>query len=282
MRERTTIGAMTLAATLDLAMLTLACAEARAFDETRYPDWKGQWVRIGGGMFDPTKPNGRGQVPPLTPEYQAIWEANLAAVDDGGQNYNPQARCLPGGMPRMMIAFEPMEIIVRPDTTYMHVSYLNGFRRVHTDGRDWPKHAPATLAGYSIGQWTAEERNGRYDTLLIETRGFHGPRHFEASGIPLHQDNQTIVKERIRLDKTDHDILLNEITTFDHALTRPWTVTRKYRRERNAVWVEHNCAESQQVFIGKETYFRSAEGHLMPTGKDQPPPDLRHFNHPGN
>ena len=27
----------------------------------------------------------------------------------------------------------------------------------------------------------------------------------------------------------------------------------------------------------KETYFRSAEGALMPTGKDQPPPDLRYF-----
>lgn len=272
----------TIAATALLASLGLASAEALAFDDARYPDWKGQWVRIGNGAFDPTKANGRPQDPPLTPEYRAIWEANLAAAQAGQQNYNPQAKCLPGGMPRMMIAFEPIEIIVRSDMTYMHVSYLNSFRRVYTDGRDWPKHAPPTLVGYSIGKWTGEDRAGPYDTLLIETRGFSGPRHFESSGIPLHQDNRTIVKERIRLDKANQDILLNEITVIDNALTRPWTVTRKYQRERNAVWIEHNCAESQQVYIGKETYFLSAEGHLMPSGKDQPPPDLRHFRQAGN
>ena len=56
--------------------------------------------------------------------------------------------------------------------------------------------------GYSIGQWVDEDGDGRYDTLVVETRGMKGPRAFEATGIPLHVDNQTIVKERIYLDKT--------------------------------------------------------------------------------
>jgi hypothetical protein len=30
--------------------------------------------------------------------------------------------------------------------------------------------------------------------------------------------------------------------------------------------------------IGKENYFLSADGLLMPVRKDQPPPDLRYFN----
>jgi hypothetical protein len=34
------------------------------------------------------------------------------------------------------------------------------------------------------------------------------------------------------------------------------------------------------VIIGKERYFRSAVGHLMPLRKDQPPPDLRNFKQP--
>jgi hypothetical protein len=56
-------------------VLASAIAGAGAADETKYPDWKGQWNRIGGGgQFDPTKPPGRGQQPPLTPEYQAIWD----------------------------------------------------------------------------------------------------------------------------------------------------------------------------------------------------------------
>jgi hypothetical protein len=43
--------------------------------------------------------------------------------------------------------------------------------------------------------------------------------------------------------------------------------------------VEHICVESNQyVFIGKETYLVGGDGLLMPLRKEQPPPDLRHFN----
>jgi hypothetical protein len=45
-----------------------------------------------------------------------------------------------------------------------------------------------------------------------------------------------------------------------------------------ADWAEFICAENNlQVTIGDEHYFLSAEGMLMPTRKDQPPPDLRYF-----
>ena len=33
-----------------------------------------------------------------------------------------------------------------------------------------------------------------------------------------------------------------------------------------------------QVMIGKENYFLSADGLLMPTKKNQAPPDVRYFN----
>src|SRR3954464_6434316 len=101
-------------AVLTLAALGGALTDASAFDDAKYPDWKGQWVRIGAGTFDPSKRGGLDQQPPLTPEYHALWEKNLATAAAGGQDYNPQARCLPGGMPRMMVAFEPMEIIITP------------------------------------------------------------------------------------------------------------------------------------------------------------------------
>jgi hypothetical protein len=32
--------------------------------------------------------------------------------------------------------------------------------------------------------------------------------------------------------------------------------------------------------IGRENYFLSADGNLMPTRKDQPPPDLKYFKPP--
>jgi hypothetical protein len=34
------------------------------------------------------------------------------------------------------------------------------------------------------------------------------------------------------------------------------------------------------IAIGKEYYYKSADGRLMPTKKDQPPPDLAYFKQP--
>src|SRR5262249_82138 len=151
----------------------------------------------------------------------------------------------------------PMEMIILPDITYVHITFNNEFRRIYTDGRDWPEFAEPSFAGYSIGRWVDEDADGRYDTLEVETRFLKGPRVFEPAGIPMADDKETVVKERIFLDKGDPNLLRDELTTFDNALTRPWTVTRSYRRDkdrtRKPVWIEHACAENNEyIFIDKE------------------------------
>jgi hypothetical protein len=267
-KRSSVVGSIALAATL-----TLAIAGARAHDESKYPDWTGQWFRTGGIQFDPSRPLGRGQQAPLTPEYHAKFEAGLADLMVGGHGLNEHTSCLPHGMPRMMNVIYPMEFIILPKITYM-LFEDNLPRRIYTDGRDWPAEPEPSFAGYSIGRWLGDP----YDVLEVETRYMKGPRTFEGSGLPLHEDNQTIVKERIHLDKDKPHILIDEITTIDHALTRPWTVTKSYRRERNPVWFPNECAEdNHHVTIGKEDYFISADGLLMPAKKDQAPPDLRYF-----
>jgi hypothetical protein len=272
--NQSTIGAMVL-----LVGLTFAVAAAQAHDETKYPDFSGQWSRGDGGAgWDENKKNGLAQNPPLTPDYQAIFEANVASVAAGGEVYNDQSRCMPSGFPRMMIAYEPLEVIVTGKTTYVRIDHLSEFRRIYTDGRDWPAELEPTFAGYSIGKWIDQDGDGRYDVLEVETRGIKGPHSYDANGIPFHKDGEAVIKERIHLDKDNPDILRDDITTFDHALTKPWTVTRSYHRERNAPWYEHVCAEeNHHLAIGKESYFLSADGLLMPTRKDQPPPDLKYF-----
>jgi hypothetical protein len=263
------------------AALTMFVAGAGAFDESKYPDWAGQWIRTAGNQWDPTKRPGRAQQPPLTPEYQAIYEANLADQAAGGQGTDPTFTCIPDGMPRAMNVIFPMEIVITPKTTYMMIEYLSMLRRVYTDARDWPKDAEPSFMGYSIGTWVDTDGDGRYDELRIETRNLKGPRAFDPSGIPLHADNETVVTERLYLDKANPDVLHNEITTVDHALTRPWTVTKNYRRERNPIWVESICAEANpHVRIGTEIYMFSGDGQLMPAKKGQAPPDLRYFNQP--
>src|SRR5205814_9488374 len=121
--------------------------------------------------------------------------------------------------------------------------------------------------GYSIGKWIEEDGDGRFAPLEVETRHFKGPRAFEPTGLPLHEDNQTIVKERIYLDRANPDLLHNDMTVIDHALTRPWTVLKKYRRDsaEQPAWSEYMCGESTGlIYIGNDMYFLSGDGNLMP------------------
>src|SRR5258707_7541202 len=75
-----------IAAVAGTAALLIMLAGAAAHDESKYPDWAGTWRRAPGtGIgWEETKPRGRGQQPPLTAEYQAIWGASMADQDAGG------------------------------------------------------------------------------------------------------------------------------------------------------------------------------------------------------
>src|SRR5262249_15807920 len=169
---------------------------------------------------------------------------------------------------------------ITPEITYVLMEYLNPLRRIYPDGRTFPQNVNPTFAGYSIGTWEDTDGDGRYDTLTVETRHIRGPRIYEASGIPFHKANETVVKEKITLDKSNPNVLLTEISPINKALTRPWAVTRKYQRERTAVWFEFNCGEANpQIRLGGQSYFPTPDGDLMPPRKDQPPPviNLKHF-----
>jgi hypothetical protein len=267
-------------ASIAIAAAALIATAAQAQDLSKYPDWSGQWKKPAGvgNNFDFGKPAGRGQQAPLTPEYQAVFEANSADRAEGGLGGDPTGLCLPHGMPRMMIAVYPIELIVTPATVYILTDYTT-HRRIFTDGRPWPKEILPSFNGYSIGRWSDTDGDGIYDLLEVETRGFKGPRTFEGSGLPLHEDGQTVIKERLQLDSANKDLLRNETTVIDNALTRPWTVTRSYRRDRNPTWDFVDCAEhNPHVRVGKESYMVSADGYLMPTKVGQSPPDSRYFN----
>ena len=87
MLDRSSTGTIGIALALALTMLTIG--GARAADEAKYPDWKGQWARFAVKLptqpsHDQTKPWGFGQEAPLTPEYKAVLEASIADQAKGG------------------------------------------------------------------------------------------------------------------------------------------------------------------------------------------------------
>src|SRR6516225_12037151 len=129
MFSRSSVGAAVLTASLCTSSATLA------FDESKYPDWRGAWRRVavpgvvGQPSYDPTKRGGQFQEAPLTAEYQAIFEANLKEQAAGGQGTDPTYTCLSPGMPRVMTTFAPFEIVVTPQMTNFLIQHIHDSRR---------------------------------------------------------------------------------------------------------------------------------------------------------
>jgi hypothetical protein len=280
--KRLFVAAAVVGVAVAVAVLGALPAQAQIFDLSKYPDWGGQWRRVPDGgppRYDPNKKDGRGQEAPLTPEYQKKYDASLKDQADGGQGLDITYKCIPTGMPRMMSGVFPVEWVFTPATTFMLSEFMiQSPRRIYTDGRSFPENLEPTYSGYSTGKWLDADGDGVFDTLEVETRNIKTPRTYEATGIPIADDGLGVVKERIFLDKSNPDILHDEITTIDSALTRPWTVMKSYRRDRNVLWTENNCTEgNMHVVIGDQNYFLSGDGYLMPARKGQQPPDLRYF-----
>jgi len=273
-------------AAMALGGLLVTAGAVQSAEDAKYPDWRGSWRRFSipelGGQpsHDQTKPWGAGQEAPLTAEYQKVHADSMADQANGGQgNFVDHARCLPAGMPFMMVGAQPLEFVPTPETTYILVGGSDHYRRIYTDGRGWPNEIAPSYSGYSIGRWIEGDGNDRTRTLEVETRGpFKGPRAFDATGLPLAFDNQSIFIERIHLDRSNVNVLHDEMTVIDHALTRPWTVDKRYLRTARSTWVEQYCLEGTAlIFVGKDEYYLSGDGYLMPTKHDQPPPNLKYF-----
>ena len=159
-----------------------------------------------------------------TPEARAQQE-KLGEADD------PLFRCLPYGVPRVMLASPwPFQIVHRPGMMVVLTEYYHAYRLIPTDGGP---HAPDVLPTYfgdSAARWEG-------DTLVVDVIGFNGKtwlgdardRPTPASrGVWIHSDAMHVV-ERWRL--VDADTLEYRVVVEDpKMLTKPWTppvITKK-------------------------------------------------------
>src|SRR4029077_17023132 len=104
-REDTMIHRFVMGAAALAAAVLVALSGALAFDDSEYPNFKGQWRRMpvpgvrGQISFDQHKDWGKGQGAPLTPEYQAVYENNLKIQEGGSTGEWLGISCLGFGMP---------------------------------------------------------------------------------------------------------------------------------------------------------------------------------------
>ena len=198
--------------------------------------FNGVWERVGIAGFDPTLKPGQVDQPPYNAEYAARYKQLIDGQKAGHIFSDPTANCVFAGMPRFMNLAIPMEIAVTPGRVFMMAEWNSEVRRIYTDGRGHPVDPDPTYNGHSTGRW----ENGQ---LHIDTVGLRGDTVFAATGA-MHSE-ATTVQERLWL--AGPDTLKDEITVLDpKAFTRPYVVTKTYRRQPDWEIQEYVCAENNR------------------------------------
>ncbi len=176
-----------------------------------------------------------GELPPLTPEYEAKFKQILASRETGSEETEPVARCLPPGMPWFMLAQYGLEIVQSPTKIALFSEWMDAYRRVYLDGRKPPSDLDPSFNGYSTGRWEG-------DTLVVETISLRDDTMLDRYGSP--HSNAMRITERIRL--AGPDLLEDKFTIVDSkAFTKPWEYTKTYRRAppNNDELRENTCTE---------------------------------------
>jgi hypothetical protein len=221
------------------------------------PDFSGTWERYtpprasnapssgtpsaGGGLG----PTFGGAPPPLKPEFAAAYEADVRMRQEAERRGEPipsaNAQCIPEGMPSMMIALFPMEVLqTRGQLTIVQEAFSQ-IRRIYI-GEDPPavEDAEPTFFGHSGAKWDG-------DTLVVETVGIKESVRYRSAP---HSAAMRIV-ERMRM--LDADRFENQITVVDpEYLTGPWSWTWTYQRKPGYKMYEYVCEDNRE-FVDPDT-----------------------------
>jgi hypothetical protein len=196
------------------------------------PDLSGAWVGNGpiGDISTGLLP---GEEIVLLPAAKALMDSRMAADD-------PEARCLPTGVPR--IAPYPWRVVQTPaygKATHLFFLFegnIHSYRQIFVDGREHPDDLEASWYGHSVGRWEG-------DTLVIETVGFNDLFWFDFAGHPHTTQLRTI--ERYTRTKFGE---LEVVTTIEDAgaYAKPFTV--KFTHTLRPGWdlMEYICNENNQ------------------------------------
>ena len=240
---------------LTASLLAIACSTAllaphRAHAATAYDPraLDGAWDRppppTPEAGLDPTiraQPIGMNGVPdpPLKPQFVAPWRKvradNAAAFARGEPPVTGYVKCLPDGIPAMMMAMFPLEVMQSKGRVTIIEEAYNQIHRIYLDEKQIPiDDAEPGFWGHAVGHWEG-------DTLVANTVGIKENVKFQ--DVP-HSDKMQ-VNERIRL--TGPDTMEDQVTVIDpEYLTAPWTWTWRYVRKPGYKIMEYVCEDNRE------------------------------------
>jgi hypothetical protein len=234
-----------------LAAQNTAAAPAKS-PRAAVPDISGAWQIPQHGFVSNSALDGEGSGgqtippdPPLKPEYLKAWEAKQRARDEAMKRHEPIAdpsisNCLPYGMPIMMRAVFPLEILQSRKQITIINEAQNQVRRIYLNEPQLaPEDADPWYAGHSVGQW----KNG---ILYVDTIGFK-----IGALRDLPRSDTMRINEEIRLLKTG--LLEDKVTVTDPVyLTGKWQWAWQYERKPGYKIDEYVC-ENNHEYIDPKT-----------------------------
>lgn len=176
--------------------------------------------------------------PPLKQPYLDQWNATQAHNRELTQKGLPPPStgmaCIPEGMPAMMQATFPMEILETPGQVTVIQEAFNQVRRIYLNAPAIkPEDAEPRFAGHSTGRWQG-------NTLVVDTVGVKESVLFRNTP---HSSNMRITE---RMHLVNDEILENQVTVDDpEYLTRPWSWTWMYKRWPGYKIEEYVCEDNR-------------------------------------
>jgi hypothetical protein len=214
-----------------LLPVLLAVAAAIAAPIARAtPDLTGVWSIVTRAETLKTQD---GKLPPLLPQAKAVYEAHVAQAARGDRSFDGTTRCLPPGLPRLMLVHRPFEILQRPQAIYF-IHELNRLPRRAYLNESLPTDVDPHYLGYSVARWES-------DTLLIESSGFEDGTLLDAAGLP-HSEALRLT-ERYQLDRDGKHLHARFTVEDPKSFVMPWSFKAEYVRRPGYELRENVCAD---------------------------------------
>ncbi len=170
---------------------------------------------------------------PLQPWADAVYKERLTGAR---AREEPDANCLPQGVPKIDAAPAPYKFINTPTGIAVLYEAFTQWRQIFTDGRPPLRDPNPTWFGYSIGRWEG-------DTLVVDTTGFNGKGWLDQVGHPT-TDALHVTERFRRLNVGEMEL---RITIDDpKAYTKPWDVTEKLLLLVDSELIEFVCHENNR------------------------------------
>ena len=171
---------------------------------------------------------------PYLDEWRTVQARNAELTKKGLPPPSTGMACIAEGMPAMMQATFPMEILETPGQVTFIQEAFTQVRRVYLGAPSIaPEDAEPRFAGHSTGRWMG-------DTLVVETVGVKTSARFR--NVP--HSSAMRITERMRL--VNDEILQNQVTVDDpEHLTKPWTWTWMYKRWPGYKIEEYVCEDNR-------------------------------------